>query len=97
MNVYDFGLRLKELRNKKNISQTEAANRLGVSKNTVYCYENNLKMPSVNRLVDIAVLYDSSIDYIMGLDHTPSIRLSGLTNEQQDAIRALVKTFSGVK
>lgn len=94
MCVYDFGLRLKELRNKRKLSQAEAADRLGVSKNTVYCYENNLKMPSVNRLADIAILYDCSLDYIMGLDNTPSVKMGGLTKEQQDAVRQLVKAMA---
>lgn len=94
MTVYDFGLRLKELRQKKKLSQGDVANKLGVSKNTIYCYESNLKMPSVARLVDIAVLYNTSLDYIMGLDHMPVIRLHKLTDEQQQVIFDFIKNFT---
>ena len=42
MEVYDFGLRLKELREAKKLSQKEAAARLEVGRTTISGYEHNI-------------------------------------------------------
>ena len=39
--VYDFGVRLRQLREERGLSQNRLAQKLGVSKQTVYRYENN--------------------------------------------------------
>ena len=41
MEIYDFGLRLKELREKKRLSQNEVASRLEISRSQISAYERN--------------------------------------------------------
>lgn len=55
MEIYDFGLRLKELREAKQLSQQEAAERLNVGRTTISGYERNTITPSVEQLVRMAV------------------------------------------
>ena len=57
--VYDFGMRLKELRVRKGFSQSTVANRLGVSVKTIYRYENNTLSPSLGTVKQIALLYNT--------------------------------------
>ncbi|MEG2440659.1 MAG: helix-turn-helix transcriptional regulator, partial [Acetivibrio sp.] len=71
--VYDFGIRLKELRKDKHLSQSDAAKRLGITRSTVSAYECNTKTPSVEVLLQLAVLYNSSLDYMMGFENRSSI------------------------
>ena len=44
--VYDFGVRLRQIREDRGLSRTALAKKLGVSKETVYRYENNIQSPS---------------------------------------------------
>lgn len=88
--VYDFGLRLKELREKKGLSQQEVANRLEVTKHTISGYERNIISPSIGLLVKLALLYGTSIDYMMGLDERPHIYLDGMTENHQKLIQDIV-------
>ena len=47
--VYDFGIRLRQLREERGLSRTALAKKLGVSKETIYRYENNVQSPSLER------------------------------------------------
>jgi len=89
--VYDFGLRLRELRKKRKLTQKNVADRFGLHPNTIRYYENNTLTPSVENLVDLAVLYNSSVDYILGLSKRTNIYIDDCTPEQQALILELVK------
>lgn len=90
MEVYDRGLRLKTLREKRGLSQREVADRLGVTRATVSGYECNIKAPKLETLERMAVLYRTSVDYILGLDHRTSIYLDDLSESQQQAVIDIV-------
>ena len=98
LDVFDFGLRLKELREKKHLSQADAANHLEVTRSTVSGYECNTITPSADQLVKLAVLYNCSLDYLMGLDKRTSLYLDDLTERQQklvvDIVERLIREFS---
>lgn len=90
MAVYDFGLRLKELRESKRLSQSDVADRLGVTRATISGYECNTITPSVEQLVKLAVLYNSSLDYMMGMENRSHFYLDDLTESQQKTILDVV-------
>lgn len=91
VDVYDFGLRLKKLREKKNYSQAQAAKRVGVSRSTMSAYERNLKTPRLETLIEIARLYGASVDYILGLEDRPYLYLDDLSDSQQKTIMDVVE------
>lgn len=66
--VYDFGLRLKELRIAKGLSQTQAAKLIGISKTSISNYENNFTLPNIDMLKSFATFYRVSADYLLGLE-----------------------------
>ncbi len=91
MDVYDRGLRLKALREKRRLTQQAAADRLGITRATVSAYETNTKTPSVDMLIKLAVLYHSSVDYILGLENRTSIFLDDLQDSQQETVSKLIE------
>ena len=97
--IYDFGLRLKELREAKRLSQTDVADRLEVTRSTISGYECNTITPRVEQLKRLAVLYNASLDYIMGIDDRSALYLDDLTESQQktvlDIIDRLKEEFKG--
>ncbi len=88
--VYDLGLRLKALRQKKRFSQKVVAARIGVTRATISAYENNLTTPSVEQLVKLALLYGASLDSMLNLDRRDVLYLDDLTESQRLTVRRVV-------
>ena len=91
--MYEFGLRLKQLREKHNLSQSQVAKRLGITRAAISSYENNISLPSVNVLAELALLYRVSTDYLLGLDNRTAIVLEDLTPRQSAVIQEVMDTL----
>ena len=66
--MHTLGIRLRELRKKQGLTQTQVAERLGVSKAVVSSYEVASRCPSYDILIKLATLYNVSTDYLLGLE-----------------------------
>ncbi len=95
--VYDFGLRLKELRKKKGLSQEQVARRINLTKASISGYENNIITPNIETIRVFAILYNTTADYILGLDKKETIVIEGLTPRQKDIIETLLLEFGAQK
>ena len=91
--VYDFGLRLQKLRKNRGMTQAELADRLGVSKGTIFRYERNLQDPSLQTAIRLAVLLRTSLDYLTGIDDAYTIRIPCLTNTERQTLQLFLDTF----
>ena len=89
--VFDFGYRLKNLRQQHHLTQTQVANRLNLSKTSISGYENSVKTPSQDVLIKLAGLYRVSTDYLLGLDDEEMISVEGLTRQQRRLVEELVR------
>lgn len=61
-----FSEKLKELRKKSGLTQEQLAEKLSVSRQAVAKWENNLGMPDVDNLKNIALYFGVSVDYLVG-------------------------------
>ena len=61
-----FSVRLKELRLKKGLTQTELGEKVGVKQSTFTNWENGKREPSFENLVKLADLLDVSLDSLFG-------------------------------
>ncbi|NLL92294.1 MAG: helix-turn-helix domain-containing protein [Ruminococcaceae bacterium] len=59
-------MKLKDIREKRRITQTELADYLGVKRNTISRYETGDREPNNETLVRIAEYFDVSVDYLLG-------------------------------
>ncbi len=91
--IYDFGIRLRRLRENRGLSRNTFAKKLGVSKETIYRYENNLQSPSLERTKEIAVILRTSLDYLVGLDNAYTVKSPSLSKEQRAALDHFFKVF----
>ncbi len=73
--------RIYELRNLKNWSQVQLAQKLSVSKQTVSNWENNNIQPSVEMVVKIADLFSVSTDYLLCREKI-RLEVDGLTDKE---------------
>lgn len=67
INMTEIGSRIKLLRLKKKLSQTELANRIGVAPNTVTQYEKGTSKISIDVLVNLVEVLETTADYLLGL------------------------------
>ena len=59
-------MNIKDIRVRRNLTQADVANALGVS-SVVYCrYETGARQPSIDMLVQMANIFDVTIDYLLG-------------------------------
>lgn len=83
--------RLKGLRDASGLTQRQVAQRLGLVPSAVCAYENSSRLPSYSVLIRLAGLFHVSTDYLLGLENTPKMDLSGLTQEEAEAIFRLAE------
>ena len=63
----DLGKKLKKLRKEQDLSQKELAKELGFTLNQISDWEIGRSMPSVEQLMKIAMLFDISLDKLVGM------------------------------
>lgn len=61
-----FSERLKELRLKKGLTQTELGEKVGVKQNTFTNWEKGKREPSFENLIKLADLLEVSLDWLFG-------------------------------
>ncbi len=91
--MFDFGLRLRSLREGQKLSQEQLGKKLGRSKSVISSYENNIKFPPAELLVRLAVIFNVSMDYLVGIDKNEMLSVSGLTEAQKELIGTLIYEF----
>ncbi len=65
-------LRIRDLREDHDKKQREIAKILFVARNTYSSYERGLRVLSLELAVKLAVYYDISLDYLVGLTDIPT-------------------------
>lgn len=65
-----FGENLNSYRKQKGLSQEELAYQLGVSRQSVSKWESGQSIPELERLIEIANLFNISLDTLVGRDDT---------------------------
>ena len=91
--MFDFGARIKQLRVSRHMSQETLGKKLDRSKSIICSYENNVRIPPLDVLVKMAVIFNVSLDYLIGIDKNEMISISKLDDEQKQIIRSLFKEF----
>ena len=64
----NFAQRLKELRLENNLSQKVLAEKFHVSETTIYHWENGMQQPSFELLADLAMFFNVSVGYLLGVE-----------------------------
>ena len=64
-----FAEKLKELRIEKCVGQVELAKAINVSKGIISLWENGLREPKLSNLIELAIFFEVSLDYLVGLEN----------------------------
>lgn len=64
-------MRLRDIREDRDYTQSEIAKILNIKQNTYSQYESEDRQIPIEALIKLAIFYDLSIDYILGLIKEP--------------------------
>lgn len=85
--------RLAELRKSKKWSMQETADCLGIAKSTYAGYESGYREPSLQALIQIAELFDTTVDYLLNRDYD---KLPNMELSEQLSTKAWILSLDGV-
>lgn len=85
-----MGKRLKHLRTDNNMTQATLAQKLNLTKSVISAYENDLRLPSYDVLIQISKIFHVSTDYLFGLESSTGVDLSGLSEDEKTALKNLI-------
>lgn len=87
----DFGELLKRLRLSANLTQKQLGDKLHVSKSMIYYYEQSMRTPSADILMQIADVFHVSVDYLLGREKKEqTLDLSGLFDKDIEFVQDVV-------
>ena len=67
-----IGDRLRNIREDKDLKQTEVAKAIHITNKVLSSYERNISLPTIDTLVDLCNYYHVSADYILQTDYLTS-------------------------
>ena len=91
--IKEFSETLKNLRNKKGLTQTQLAEKLWLNKSIISAYENQQRMPSLDVLIKLSYEFNVSMEYLLGIRKENTIDITGLKDEQISIIAQLIEEF----
>ncbi|MCC0669210.1 helix-turn-helix domain-containing protein [Clostridioides sp. ZZV14-6153] len=84
-----FGERLKELRLKKKLKQSELGKEIGISASTIGMYEQGRRFADQSTLIKLAQYFNVTTDYLLGFSETNysvNATIAGLSPIREDEI-----------
>ena len=84
-----FGERLKELRLKKKLKQSELGKEIGISASTIGMYEQGRRFADQSTLIKLAQYFNVTTDYLLGFSETNysvNATIAGLSSIREDEI-----------
>lgn len=88
LNIAD---RIRYLRDKAGMTQTDLANRLGISRSAVNSWEMSLSSPSLVNIVEMTQIFHVSADYLLSCSDRLTVDISRLSNEAREIVLKLVE------
>ena len=88
-----IGDKIRELRERAGYSQSELDRRLSVTRSSVNAWESGLSAPTAVYIVELAKLFRVTSDYLLELDTSSLLNLSGLAEEELRLVYSLLDYF----
>ena len=83
--------RIKFIREQEHISQADLAKRLGITRSSVNAWELGISVPSTQYIVELATIFKVSSDFLLGLESSVSVNVSGLAESDIEFIHATIQ------
>ena len=85
--------KIKTLREKMGITQSALAKELGVTRSGVNAWEMGITTPSTTYIVELALLFGVSTDYLLDMPETKTISVNGLTDREIASLVEIIECY----
>lgn len=92
--MYDIGSRLRDMRNKRGLTQRTLAERINKSVSAISGYESNVQTPPTDVLISISHVLHVPITYFVDLSSEDSYSAKGLSDEQKELLDLLFEELT---
>ncbi|MDE5889296.1 MAG: helix-turn-helix transcriptional regulator [Bacilli bacterium] len=86
--------RIRELREKRNVTQVRLGTELEVSQETISAYENGKAEPRLDKLIKIANFLNTSTDYLLGRIDDESSLVDLSNNVVDNQLNELINNYA---
>ncbi len=87
LNVAD---RIRYLREKNNMTQTDLANKLGISRSAVNSWEMSISSPSIANIIEMSHIFNVTTDYILSNSNKILVDITELGNKEREIVLQLI-------
>lgn len=88
-----IGDKIKKLRKNQNFTQSDVARKLGITRSSVNAWEMGISVPSTQYIIELAMLFNVSSDYLLDIPLNASINVNGLSEKEVAAVKEIVDCF----
>lgn len=89
--------KIKLLREKSGLTQSELAKQLGITRSGVNAWEMGISVPSTQYVVELALFFDVSTDYLLDLNKTASVSVEGLSDREIASVVEIIECLRNKK
>lgn len=89
-----FSVRLRQLRENKRMTQSQLAQKVGVTRSMISAYETDIRLPSYDVLIALASVLGTNTDYLLCVDGKRMLDISCLTEREAAAVYEMVALFT---
>lgn len=86
--------KIKELREKNDMTQSDLARKLSITRSAINAWEMGISVPSTQYIVELALLFNTSTDYILDMSDELLINISNLNHDEQEIVFKLLNYFN---
>ena len=91
--IIRIGERIQELRIRNNMTQSDLARKMRVTRSSVNAWEMGVSIPSTEKIIDLSFFFNVSIDYLVGKDDSFVINISNLDGNEKNCVIQLVNVL----
>lgn len=89
--------KIKMLREKRGVTQSELAKQLGLTRAGVNAWEMGISVPSTQYIVELALYFGVSTDYLLDMKNTATVSVNGLTDREIASITEIIQCYKDSK
>lgn len=82
--------RIKVLREQKELTQSDLAKQLGITRSSVNAWELGISVPSTQYIVELARIFKVSTDHLLCVDNSATISVAGLSEKDVQLVHSLI-------
>lgn len=89
--------RIKQLRDQNGYTQSYLAKKLGITRSGVNAWEMGISVPSTQYVVELAMFFNVSTDFLLGVNSTATVNVAGLDDDDIALVQSLVDHLKKIK